>query len=118
MKYNYRIFLDNEREAKDVTWMRLPIDYYIVVRSYLSFVSLIEIDGLPTFVSFDHDLGDVDCVTMCKTEKTGYDCAKWLCEYCSVNGLYLPNYAVHSMDQVGKENITSILESYSRSLTL
>jgi hypothetical protein len=40
-------------------------------------------------------------------EKTGYDCAKWLVEYCVEHGLKFPEYVVHSMNPVGKENILS-----------
>jgi hypothetical protein len=44
-------------------------------------------------------------------EKTGYDCAKWLCNYCIDNGIPLPEYYVHSMNPVGRENIKFYLDS-------
>ena len=50
------------------------------------------------------------------TEKTGYDCAKYLVEFCATNGLSVPQYVVHSMNHIGKENIISYLESFKKSL--
>ena len=43
------------------------------VRSFEEFVGYVTANGLPDYISFDHDLGE---------EKSGYDCAKWLVEYC------------------------------------
>jgi hypothetical protein len=57
----HNLFLDDER---------FPIgDNWEIVRSYEEAVEFVLNNGLPRFVSFDHDLG---------TEKTGYDFAKWL----------------------------------------
>ena len=49
-------------------------------------------------------------------EKTGYDCAKWLCDYCVENKLPLPEYFIHSMNPVGRENILSTLKSCEKVL--
>ena len=49
-------------------------------------------------------------------EKTGNDCAKWLSEYCVKNVVPLPDYYVHSMNPVGKENILSTLKSCEKVL--
>ena len=46
-------------------------------------------------------------------EKTGYDCAKWLVEYCLDNDLSLPKYQVHSMNPVGKKNILDYLSNFN-----
>lgn len=75
------------------------------VYSYKEFIMLITENGLPDFISFDHDLG---------LEKTGYDCAKWLVEYCLDKNLMLPEFAVHSQNPVGKENIECLLENFKR----
>ena len=48
-------------------------------------------------------------------EKTGYDCAKWLVEYCLNNDLDLPFCFVHSMNPVGKDNINHLLKNYNDS---
>ena len=73
------------------------------VYSYEEFVAYLERKGLPNFISFDHDLGE---------DLSGYDCAKYLVEYCLVHQLPLPNYQVHSQNPVGKENIERLLENF------
>ncbi|WP_449399682.1 cyclic-phosphate processing receiver domain-containing protein [Chryseobacterium wanjuense] len=60
---------------------------------------------------FDHDLADEHYLKPDSqefVEKTGYDCAKWLIEYCMDNYLDLPKFYCHSMNPVGKENIESL----------
>lgn len=75
------------------------------VYAYEEFVKFILDNGLPDFISYDHDLGE---------GKTGYDCAKWLVDYCLENNLSLPEYAVHSQNPVGKENILTLLSNFEK----
>ena len=75
------------------------------VYNYEEFVDYLERKGLPDFISFDHDLGE---------DLSGYDCAKYLVEYCLTHQLPLPNYKVHSQNPVGKENIERLLENFRR----
>ena len=82
---------------------------WVIVRNYNEFIAKVEELGLPQICSFDNDLGDVD-----EAEKTGYDCAKWLCDYCQSNGLKFPDYYVHSMNPIGKVNIISYIENYKK----
>ena len=78
---------------------------YIGVRSYKEFVTYIIDSGLPDFISFDHDLG---------LQESGYDCAKWLVNFCLDNNLRLPKFDVHSQNPVGKENILSLLLNFKK----
>jgi len=71
--------------------------------SYIAFVAHITEYGLPDFISFDHDLG---------LEESGYDCTKWLVDYCLDHQQQLPDFAVHSQNPVGKENIQRLLENF------
>lgn len=101
-----------------------------VVKHYPAFVRYIEKNGLPPVISFDHDLADGHYHdNMQKGElnyqgesfnddfnKTGYHCAKWLIEYCMDKGLELPRTIVHSMNPVGTENITKLLENFRKKL--
>ena len=73
------------------------------VYSYKEFVAYLEQKGLPKFISFDHDLGE---------DFSGYDCAKYLVEYCLAHQLSLPDYKVHSQNPVGKENIERLLKNF------
>lgn len=83
--------------------LRTIPDGYHGVRSYAAFIAYITAYGLPDFISFDHDLG---------LGESGYDCAKWLVNYCLDNDLRLPGFAVHSQNPVGKENISMLLLNF------
>lgn len=120
---SYNLFLDDEREPGQVNRIDLPNGPWIIVRSYDAFISMIEMKGLPEFITFDHDLADQhyghglnedEIPYDSYTEKTGYDCAKWLVEYCMDNKLKFPGFDVHSMNPVGSLNIISYIESAKR----
>ena len=80
---------------------------WIVVRNYFQFVEWITENGLPDAISFDHDLGEAD-------ERTGMDCAKWLVNYCLDNNLSLPQWAVHSANPAGYDNIKGLFLSFEK----
>jgi spore coat polysaccharide biosynthesis protein SpsF (cytidylyltransferase family) len=95
------------------------------VRNYDEFVSYITKNGLPDFISFDHDLSDEhynpDMYNGQEIynkhyaefkEKTGMDCAKWLVDYCMDNKKELPDFVVHSMNPAGGENIKLLLDQF------
>lgn len=111
---NKKLYLDDIRVPRTKDW--------VIVRSYKEFVDWITLNGLPDEISFDHDLSDVkeEVLDFDKyqdhREMTGYDCAKWLCEYCLDNGLPIPKWNVHSANTVGKQNIDGILNNYKREL--
>lgn len=127
----YNLFLDDMREPKNVRWLDLPPVSWVIIRNYDEFKKIILEKGLPNIVSLDHDLADSHYKEYewahddkninkgkfnydnCK-EKTGFDCAKFLVEYCLEKNLDLPIYFVHSMNYIGKENIISIFESYKK----
>ena len=123
---NYNLFLDDVRLPNHVTWVDLPANqHYSLVRNYQEFVDLITLRGIPKFVTYDHDLADKHYGHGLKNddipydqyaEKTGYDCAKWLVDYCMKKGVKHPPYVVHSMNPVGKSNIISYVESYNKSV--
>ena len=75
------------------------------VYDYDEFVYFINKNGVPEFISFDHDLGE---------GKTGFDCAKFLVEFCMDNGVSDINFQVHSQNPVGKENIEKLLDNFNR----
>ena len=87
------VFLDNE---------------WIIVRTYDEFIQWIAQNGLPYLVSFDHDLSDFESLH----EKTGYDCALWLVDYCLNTQLQCPAFLCHSMNPVGKTKIMGLLEQF------
>jgi len=123
MTNHKKLFLDDERDPYKVTWVDMPLGPWEVVRSYEEFVGWMTKNGVPSFVSFDHDLGPeaMRRVTTLKDnplydhtklkEKTGYHCSLWLVEYCLEHKIKIPNYQVHSLNPIGQENIRSVMES-------
>ena len=112
MDNNIYLFLDDERHPQDVfwvDWIANPSDW-TVVRSYDDFVEWVQTHGLPAFISFDHDLGQTDGVV----NKTGYDCAKWLVDWCLDHNLTCPMTNVHSKNQVGAVNIAALLDGFRK----
>lgn len=135
MNNNYYLFLDDIREPYEAGNYMYPVDIrkeyrlneWVVVRDYKSFVDYIAGNGLPYLISFDHDLADTHYTpehlwddydkskewqeSQVHQEKTGYDCAKWLVEYCLDNNLNLPLFYCHSMNPVGKDKILGLLNN-------
>lgn len=118
------LFLDDVRNPEDVTWVP-GIDYsnlnWQVVRTYDEFVKHITKHGIPETVSFDHDLADEHYPWNNPDgnprygrykELTGYDAAKWLCDYCTNLKADLPICIVHSHNVIGKENIEKYIVNY------
>lgn len=90
------------------TWIEMysPIngDYDVVwVKTYDEFVKYIIENNLPDGVCFDNDLGE---------EKEGYDCVKWLVNYCQDNNLKFPPYSIQSYNLVAKDNMFSLIGNF------
>jgi hypothetical protein len=135
------LFLDDIRNPIDAIGL-VPIalngfyfgDDWVIVRNYLDFCNHIERNGLPDFISFDHDLADEHYNDLFSDEnwakdnndinlkyddyreKTGYECAKWLVDWCLDNKYSLPNFIVHSQNPVGKKNIENYLNNAKKHL--
>jgi hypothetical protein len=118
-----KLYLDDIRTPKSEGWD--------IVRSYEDFVNYIEQNGIPDEVSFDHDLSrehtkyyfdngghdnPPDPLGVEFKEKTGYDAAKWLCDYCWTNGIPLPKWNIHSANPVGSDNIKFLLNNFEKKL--
>lgn len=133
----YNLFLDDKRSL-DQAHAMTGDDIYInkqwaIVRNYDEFVyyitEMFEAGYFIDLVSFDHDLGlehieyyfnngghenPPDPLKAQFKEKSGYDCAKWLTEFCLSNKLKLPEYRVHSANPIGRRNIISYLDNYKK----
>ena len=117
------LFLDDERNPSDVTW----VNYYDsdniqwkVVRTYNEFVEAINTDSFDCY-SFDHDLQDYEMRPMepiqsafgevamelddVYQERTGADCARELLKILGKVEIFY----IHSKNPIGSENILSIL---------
>jgi hypothetical protein len=121
----YYLFLDDVRQPRNVTWIDMPNHDWTIVRSYKEFRDAIWNRGIPEFVAYDHDLADVHYNSMNHgdaidynnlTEKTGYDCAKFLCNECNKLNVVHPTFIVHSMNIVGGENIRKYIAAYNKTV--
>lgn len=102
MQNKYSMFIDDIRDASK--YYDFPI---VTVRSYYDAVQYVKDHGIPSFVSFDHDLAD-DSVP----EMTGYSFAKFLIEHImDNNSTERFEFLVHSANPVGKQNIECYLNN-------
>lgn len=94
------MFLDDER---------FPVGPgpWAIVRSFDEAVLYVKQNGIPEFISFDHDIAS--------EPETGYTFAKWLVEQ-DIDGNYkFPDnfsFYVHSANPVGAKNINMYLAQY------
>jgi len=102
-----KLFLDDVRTVAMVYDESEEKDFDIV-RTYDAFVSYIQKNGLPEFISFDNDLG-LD--TNGEVAPDGYAAAKWLVY---TSGLDVKNlqFKVHSANPVTAEQIRGLLNNY------
>ena len=110
----WTLFLDDIRFPADVKYNYGPYRDVVICRTMDDAVWAVEQYGLPTMISFDHDLADVHYI-IGDGEKTGYTFAKWFCDYVMDNCLDIPSdfsYYVHSMNPVGAENIRAYMENF------
>lgn len=125
------LWLDDIRNPMDtqVDWLAYsPIGrypYVVWVKSYDEFVKFITENGLPDGICFDHDLGKATEKELLAKgvskqearkrkgeEKNGYDCAKWLVDYCLDRDLDIPPFGLQTSNPVGRESISSLLSNY------
>ena len=114
-----RIYLDDIRTPVDLDW--------IVSRNYDQFVAVIQFYGLENIetISLDHDLGDTAMVEYYSnvqpnysldysniTEKTGYDCCKFLVEESLATNQPIPQVYIHSANPIGSGNMMGYINNY------
>lgn len=100
-KYYAHIWLDDFRppmisQRETIAWVKTYDEFVTQVKAFGKHIS-------ECIVHFDHDLGE---------GKDGYDCAKWLIDWCLENGYGVPDYDIQSSNPVGRQNIESVFESY------
>jgi hypothetical protein len=112
----YKLYLD------DLRYPDLHPDWRIA-RNYHDAVWMVTNYGLPYYISFDHDLADVHYVigepigtAHSPPEFTGYDFAKWFCNWVMDNDVCLNDfdYGVHSANPVGAENIRCYMANFMK----
>ena len=92
-----KLFLDDERFPTGDGW--------VILRTVEEAIAWVEANGFPSYVSFDHDLGN---------EAKGYTFAVYLMERDLDLGDMPDDFAyyVHSQNPVGAENIQGYIDSH------
>ena len=128
--------MTNLKKALYVDSTKTPIDIpgyekWVVVKNYDEFTEYIMKNGIPDYISFEHDLADEHVIDFVENqmqgidainyqlfkEKTGYDCALWLCEYIEEqhnldNMIKINAVGVHSINPGGTKNILYCINNY------
>lgn len=106
------LWLDDLRDPldKNLDWLNYsPIGKEVEVfwlKNASEFKKWIADNGLPDAICFDHDLGE--------DTPSGYDCAKWLFDYCLDKKCLPPIWSCQSANPVGRENINKLLSGLIR----
>ena len=99
---SWKLFLDDVRDPVKV----YGSDDFKVARTADQAERLVAVWGAPSFIGFDHDLGEI---------KTGMSFAVWLVEKDMDEEICLPDdfsFNVHSANPVGAENIRRLMNNY------
>ena len=121
------LYLDDQRTPT----APVPEGYepWNIVRNYDEFKAWIDLNGMPDYVSFDHDLAHEHMQDYFEyqdhgilfinynnfNEKTGLDCAKYMIDYAMEQNISLPNLiGVHSHNPMGAINIQSLVNKYKK----
>ena len=131
------LWLDDIRDPNDNIWwnwiakegVNLTHFNLVWVKSYDEFTKWIKFNGLPEVICFDHDLGEdvaQDRVSRGMSKRgarklkretlSGFDCTKWLVEYCLDKQMPFPEYRIQSANPVGAENIRGLIENFRKNV--
>ena len=94
----YKLFIDDERYPVGDSW--------VIARTSNEAVEIIKEQGIPSFISFDHDLGGRD-TSMIFIHK--------MIDFVLDGDMMIPDdfdFYVHSQNPIGKQNIEGILKSF------
>jgi hypothetical protein len=113
----WNLFIDDERYLDDVTWAPWEVrekyrnEQWVIVRNVASACSEIVNRGMPSFISFDHDLG--------QDQPSGYELVKILIadalDYPDQEEYQFPkdfSFYVHSQNPIGKASIEALINGY------
>lgn len=109
----YVLFVDDERDYSFVSSNLILVierhkpQQFFIAKNSKEAISMIKNYGLPCFIFFDHDLGEVD---------NKMDTSMNLVNYITENYGSFPDYIIHSQNPIGVKNLHSKIESFKRFL--
>lgn len=94
----YKMFLDDER---------FPVySDFKIIRTSQEAIDYVLLNGMPSYISFDHDLGGDD---------TSMVFVHWIVAATLNNLITIPHdfeYSVHSQNPIGKKNIEGLMDCF------
>lgn len=106
----WQLFLDDIRTTRyvygDSEDANLAPDLWTVARSTEEAKALVLAKGMPTLISFDHDLGHTD---------TAMVFLNWLAREYWDGTAKVPAFKIHSDNPVGRANIRAFMKSWQAS---
>jgi hypothetical protein len=107
----WKMFLDDERWPKEDGWR--------IVRCSFDAKMIVEEEGMPVEIAFDHDLG----VSFNDEEGEYFDTSMrfihWMIEQHYDHGLVIPEgfrYTVHSQNPIGAHNIKELMDGFLKDI--
>jgi len=115
---SWNLFIDDERNLEDVTWAPWQVrekyrnEEWVICRNIVEVAkAVLSHNCLPSFISFDHDLGEFTA--------NGYEIMRYMVEDAMNNpdipAMQFPqdfDFYVHSQNPIGKANIEGLLNNY------
>jgi hypothetical protein len=98
----WKLFLDDQINDPDCGEMRRVPAGFIGAENVTQAKELIEKNGIPDFIDFDHDLGSDEDATKL---------INWMIENHRDS---IPEYSIHSANPVGRKRIESLMESWKK----
>lgn len=102
----YKLFLDDERNPS-VVYSGVDAEGWVVVKSSAEAIQYVKDNGMPFFMSLDHDLGGEDTTTKFLL---------WLIQEHldgRIKGI-IPDYKIHSANPVGSKNLEAKMQSWKQ----
>lgn len=115
------VFLDDIRFPSDLTHyiskeelVPYLLTNWTVIRNYQDFVAYISKNGIPSIISFDHDLGlNIDN----NEAESGYDAVKYIVDFIiEQQSQVFPQVLCHSQNPVGKANILAYWNNFIKAI--
>ena len=115
-KSNSNTFLKNKQFYNELI-KKYNVNF-VWVKNLYQFIEYVENNGVPEFVSFDHDLnnrgGGEGLSDEQKLNNNGVNAAKWLVNYCRQNKQSLPKFYVHSANPKHGPEINRVLNAENK----
>lgn len=118
----YKLFIDDERFPPKHNWWKGFLHWFynvtfsptlaetVIVRNSKQAVNFVRKNGMPSFISFDHDLG----LSPDGSDDTSMAFLSWLEDELIEGRVTFPqdfDYYVHSQNPIGKQNIIGKMEA-------